>query len=214
MSKFKTLTIITVILVLFGCSKDDDSGVLKAPVATAASDITDNLFVANWQLVDGANSYELQVSTSQDFSSDLIVVDNLPGGQNGVGPVQQNTQYFYKVRASINGANKSDFSNIISLYTIPEAPFANEATDITSNSFTANWSAVNGVEEYQIFVSTKNPPELNGQPLANYEGIVVKGTSLSIEGLELNTVYYYQVKSVSDNRVSVFSNSRPALTSP
>lgn len=44
------------------------SGTLNAPVATAASNITSGGFTSNWNAVDGATSYSLDVSLYQSFS--------------------------------------------------------------------------------------------------------------------------------------------------
>lgn len=207
------LLVLSIFLIVFqGCGKDDDPINLSAPIANAATDISNNLFVANWQAVNDANIYELQVATSADFSTDLMIINNLPTTQTGVNSVQQNTEYFYRVRASIDGEYESGFSNIISVITLPDAPVANEATDITTSSFTANWNDVLGINEYQIYVSTGTPPELGGQILSDYNGISVNGNSINVTGLQFNTVYYYQVKAVSENRISGFSNSKSVLT--
>jgi hypothetical protein len=208
----RLLALIIVLNVILGCSKDDDPVNLSAPIATAATDISNDLFVANWQAVSGANNYELHVATSADFSTDLMIIDNLPTTQTGVSSLQQNTEYYYKVRASTNGENESGFSNVISVTTLPDAPIANDATDITTSSFTANWDNVTGIDEYQVFVSTGTPPEFGGQILSGYNGISVIGNSLSIIDLQFNTVYYYQIKAVSEDRISEFSNSKSALT--
>ncbi|MEZ4839344.1 lamin tail domain-containing protein [Flavobacterium sp.] len=43
--------------------------IIDAPVATAATDVQTNSFIANWNSVSGATSYRLDVSTSSTFSA-------------------------------------------------------------------------------------------------------------------------------------------------
>ncbi|MBF0694653.1 MAG: hypothetical protein IR153_06310, partial [Flavobacterium sp.] len=55
---------------------------LNAPVATAASSITSDGFVANWNAVPGATSYELDLSTSATFSTEgpgVTIVETFTG---------------------------------------------------------------------------------------------------------------------------------------
>ncbi len=49
--------------------------VVEAPVAIAASDETESSFTANWNAVDGAVSYRLDVSTSETFGSAILATD-------------------------------------------------------------------------------------------------------------------------------------------
>ena len=209
----KKLLFIIAATILLSCSKDDPIQ-LTAPIATEATDISNDVFVANWEAVNNANNYELQISTANDFSTNLIVYDNLPSSifNFAVNQVNHNTEYFYRVRASSNDGTVSDFSNIVSLFTLPDSPVAIDATDVTNNSFTANWSSVDGINEYKVFVSLNNPPEFGGQILSNYNGVVVNGNSLNITGLQFNTVYHYQIKAVSEDRESDYSNNIPVLT--
>ncbi|GAB5556844.1 MAG: hypothetical protein SchgKO_10570 [Schleiferiaceae bacterium] len=198
-------------LLFVACKKDDD-GPLGTPVATEATDVTVDLFIANWQGVTDANAYELHVSTSPDFSTDLIVLDNLGSTSTGVGPTFQNTTHYYKVRANNNGQRTSSFSNVIEVTTLPMAPIALDGTDVNSDSFTANWTSVDGISEYNVYVATGSAPEFGGTILPNYDGVSVDSTSLRIENLQFNTVYYYQVIAVSEDRNSPYSNSQPVLT--
>ncbi len=210
--------IIYLCLIVFGlldsltsCKKEDE-GPLPHPIATEATDVSFDLFVANWQGVTDANAYELHVSTSPDFSTDLIVLNNLGSTSTGVGPTFQNTTHYYKVRASNNGQRTSSFSNVIEVTTLPMAPIALDGTDVNSNSFTANWTSVDGISEYKVYVAKGSPPEFGGTILSDYNGISVNTTSLKVENLQFNTVYYYQIIAISEDRNSPYSNSKSVLT--
>ena len=72
------------------------------------------------------------------------------------------------------------------------APTANAATDVTSNSFTANWSSVSTAVGYQLDVSTNNAfsSYVSGYQNLNVGNVV----SWSVTGLSQATTYYYRVR--------------------
>jgi hypothetical protein len=213
MRKPKILVFSVLIVMAVACNKDDDSPSLSAPIATVATDTTNNRFVANWQAVSGANIYELQVSTSTDFSTDLKNLIDLSLTQTNVSALWQNTEYFYRVRARSDNEVVSPFSNVISVITLPNAPIALDASEFSTSSLTINWTTVNGADSYQLFVSSGLCPEQDGSEiLEDYDGILVNGNSFILEGLESNTFYYYQVKAVSNGRFSDYSNCKAART--
>ncbi|MFP9100648.1 T9SS type A sorting domain-containing protein [Flavobacterium sp. RHBU_24] len=94
---------------------------LSAPVATAATDVTTAGFTANWNTVQGATGYRLDVSATPDFSEILEDYDNVavPGLSLFVHlGIQPGTIYWYRVRAE-NGSMTSADSNIITAI-VPE----------------------------------------------------------------------------------------------
>jgi len=91
------------------------------------------------------------------------------------------------------------------------APTASAATTITSAGFTANWSSVAGITNYQLDVGTSSG---GTQVLSNQN--VGSGTSYAVSGLNPNTTYYYRVRANnwSVPVTSVNSNIISALTTP
>lgn len=87
---------------------------------------------------------------------------------------------------------------------IPDAPMALPATAVTHVGFTANWSAVTGVDGYWLDVSTDADFTAI---LENYENMAVLGTSQSVT-LEIlpNTTYYYRLRAQKGAEVSANSN--------
>ncbi len=200
------------LLVLVSCKKDEESPALNAPNATEATDITDDIFVANWQAVANATGYDIQVATSNAFGSIVKEQTDVFSTSTGFSELEQNTQYYYRVSAHVNGGRRSDYSNTISVITLPSAPRATDATNITTSSFTANWEAVDRVETYLLYVSTGMPPESGGEMLQGFDGLEVTGSAFEVTGLEFNTVYYYQLRAKSETRFSTYSNVENALT--
>jgi hypothetical protein len=213
MRKSKELVLVVLVVMFFACIKDDDASGLSAPKATGASEITNTRFVANWLAVRGALNYELQVSTSSDFSADLLIRDNLWGTRTNVDSRQENTEYFYRVRASNDSNSFSDFSNVINVITLPDPPFALDASEFTTSSMIINWTAVSGIDKYQLFISSRFCPSQPGaEILEDYNGILVSGNSFFADGLESSTKYSYQIRALSEDRVSRFSNCIIART--
>ncbi|SNS77754.1 RHS repeat-associated core domain-containing protein [Ekhidna lutea] len=87
---------------------------LSAPEALKESVKRTTNFKANWNAVDGANNYRLQVSTSASFSSlfkDEIVSDI----SLRIFGITYGTTYYYRVRAISNDNIKSAYSAIITV---------------------------------------------------------------------------------------------------
>ena len=197
------------VIAAFGCKKEE-TPTAATPVATAASDISNNSFQANWNVAANATEYELQTATEVTFLN-VTTQTNL-GGPTVVSGLSGNTEYFYRVRATNLGQNPSSFSNTISTITLPDAPVASAATDIKKTSFQANWQSVTGVNDYLLYVSkdnfTSNPPEY----ITGYEGVVVTGTTHEVNGLEAGKFYYYRLESKVGTRISEPSNSEMVQT--
>jgi hypothetical protein len=199
--------IILVILAIASCKKDDDPQPLTAPAASDASDVTNDGFTANWNTSAGANDYELDIATDNSFSNIVKALKNLAPSSTAIDGLDDNTEYFYRVRATLNGATPSANSNTISVFTMPDAPVATDATNITSNGFTANWEAVDGLTDYVLYISLDNIPAYPPTFIPGYDGKPINGTSHTVTDLESGTIYYYVVRTKVDARVSDLSNS-------
>ena len=104
------------------------------------------------------STYGFEYSTENGFVDGTVVLaTNQSAGSfsSTVVGLQPNTVYYYKAFATDGTA--TIYGNQMSFVTQQIAtPVATEATDISSNGFTANWIAVPGATGYRIDVST-NP---------------------------------------------------------
>ncbi|MCX7876836.1 MAG: fibronectin type III domain-containing protein [Melioribacteraceae bacterium] len=91
------------------------------PNATAATNVAQTSFVANWEASISAYKYYLDVSTQSDFSTFVVGYQNKDVGNNlsfNVSGLNSNTTYYYRVRAE-NIGGISGNSNVISVTTFP-----------------------------------------------------------------------------------------------
>jgi len=83
-------------------------------------------------------------------------------------------------------------------------PTANAATNITTNSFVANWRSVIGASSYRLDVST-NSAFTSYVP--GYQNLNVGNVlNRSVIGLNASTTYYYRVRASNGNNESCNSN--------
>ncbi len=94
--------------------------------------------------------------------------------------------------------------------TIPDAPLATEATNITNESFTANWNASTGATKYYLDVSELSDFSTFVTGFNNLD--VGNNTSYSVTGLTATSDYYLRVRANNSAGTSVNSNSILATT--
>ena len=208
----KNILLIFLAAGLYACGSDPAPVVPPpAPVATAATFITNEHFTANWHDVTGADGYDLDIATDAGFSAIIIIEKGVETGKIIFGMDAQ-TEYFYRVRATFIGQNPTEHSNVISLYTLPDPPVATAATNETSDGFTANWNQVPGITNYLLFISLDSFASDPLEFVAGYGGKDVTGTSFDVTGLDGKTLYYYALKAKGDESISFFSNAIIAST--
>lgn len=190
---------------------------IAAPIATAASSVSINQFIANWNAVTGATDYRIDISTSPDFSSFVLYYNNYPtssltGGTTSKvvsSGIEAGTTYYYRLR-TVRSSCVSGNSNVIP---IPHAPTAVQASNITTSCFDANWTSVTGASHYLLTVSTQS----------NFSTCFVcdqsvSGTTQQVCGLNGCSTYYYRVQAVNispsakSNSITVVTSTTPPVT--
>ncbi len=182
-----------------------------APGNAAASGITANSFIANWNSVSGATGYRLDVSTNPDFSSfvsgynNLLVTETNKTVVNLAGGIT----YHYRIRA-VNEGGASTNSGTSTALTIPSAPVFTAATSIGFHNFTLNWNAALGAASYQLDVAYDNTFT---HFVAGYSNLIItESPNKVVTGLSPNTTYYCRVRAVNSSGTSINSTTQSVKT--
>jgi|GEM_PF-2094862 len=171
-----------------------------APVATAATNISTTSFTANWGDVDGATSFLLRVT--DNATQEFVVKDlNLQAYSYVMTGLKPNNSYSYSVFAKFDNNEISGVSNWIDVTTLPAAPVATAATNISTTSFTANWGDVDGATSFLLRVTDNATQDFVLKDLD------LQAYSYVVTGLKPNNSYSYSViAKFADNEISGLSN--------
>ena len=178
-----------------------------APVVLSANQVETRRFRANWEVVSGAGSYLVDISSDSSFTNFISVYNAFDAGNNtsltAENGIEPGKRYLYRVRATIAdliGAN----SQPAQVFTFPDTPQAVQADNRNALVFRANWSAAEGAENYRLDVAENSNFETF---VPGYRDLNVGNeTSTIITGLNPGEQYFYRVRSEAGPRISPNSN--------
>ncbi|HHP7241475.1 MAG TPA: fibronectin type III domain-containing protein [Cyclobacteriaceae bacterium] len=177
------------------------------PTALDPSDATSYGFRARWEPTTNVLTYELDVS-SDNFNTflDGFEARKVNGNSILIRGLDESTTLQYRIRSVNRTGVLSENSNVVS-FTLPEntsslsAPEALDATNVSSQGFVANWSAIDGALYYELDVSEDNfsstVPEYTKRPVFD--------VTAQVESIPEAT-YEYRVRAVDNQGNSDFSN--------
>jgi photosystem II stability/assembly factor-like uncharacterized protein/fibronectin type 3 domain-containing protein len=167
-----------------------------------ATDQNTSLTLA-WDAVTGATSYDLQVSTSSNFTT-TIVNQSTTNTYFDVTGLSENTEYFWRVRAE-DDDSESDWSQVWSFTTLnpildpPDLVSPTDDATDQNTSLTLDWDAVTGATSYDVQLSTSS----------NFTTTIVNqsttNTYFDVTGLSENTEYFWRVRAEDDDSESDWS---------
>ncbi len=146
----------------------------------------------SWGGSERAESYILQVSQTDDFSSPLLD-ENITGTTKLLENLEHLTQYYWRVKA-VNEGGESDWSTIFAFTTIIEIPGisdlifpVDEANDVDT-LVTLVWSEAERAASYQVQLSEVSDfsSTLRDEELAD--------TVWSVGNLAFSTTYFWRVR--------------------
>lgn len=182
-----------------------------APVALAATSVTQTSLTAQWEEVTGANDYRLDVSID-NFNSFVTGFNNavVTGTSVVVNDLTPGNTYQYRVR-SANGSGSSANSNVVATLLKPADPVLNDATAVGQNSFEVSWDPVVGASSYQLDVAT-NASFTNF--VLGYQNKTVTVEHDAITGLSPGFTYYVRLRAVNNTGTSSNSVTHQQITVP
>ena len=178
------------------------AGVYKTTKATTLSNPTLSLPENNagaepvslnlsWENVAGAGEYELQISTTSDFSINEVNQKGITETSWEITNLSHETKYFWRVRAWDNFA-VSNWSDAYIFITFKEGPVltdpANNSVDVNTD-VTFSWNALSGAEDYEIQVAAAFDFSTIERSLNN-----LTSPNVLIEDLGNEKTYYWRVR--------------------
>lgn len=141
-----------------------DNGKPGAPLAQAATNVSDTQFTANWQAVEGAEGYLLSVYTLKNATEQYLFKDKEVNGTSyDVTGIEANIDYYYTVCSKRNGETSST-SNTITVIRKLKTPVTLPATNVASYGFTANWQSVPQATAYAVYTILTHTAQADNEP--------------------------------------------------
>lgn len=165
------------------------------PSIPVQQSISKNSLTFSWSYPTyGADGMEARYSDDVGFGTfDDRQFTTSPSIISGLIP---NTTYYLKLRC-FNETGSSDFSSVLTVLTRPSEPLAEDATNLSANSFTANWTGY-GEDGFEIDLL------LSSTTLSSVD----TGTDefYTFYDLSSETEYNYKVRAYNASGYSEYSN--------
>ncbi|GAB1370191.1 hypothetical protein MASR1M45_02500 [Candidatus Kapaibacterium sp.] len=187
-----------------------DGVILSQPANnTTGIDINPQL---SWNSLQGATSYELQVSINSSFNSFVVNEIGLTNITYNLTNLNLFTVYYWRVRAK-NNTEIGAWSSTWNFRTVSEplgtpsltTPTNNATGVATSPSF--QWSSVNNATKYDLQVATSSSFT---SPIINQ--INHTSTTYNGSGLSNGTLYYWRVRAKNDEQTGDWSSTNSFTT--
>lgn len=182
-------------------------GVPQNLAAVAVSTTQINL---TWNAVSGASSYQLERSPNGTDNWNKIADPAGNATSYEDKNLSQNTRYFYRIRAVINGTagGYSNVANAITPDAPPAAPARLVATAVAYNQINLTWADLSNNETgFQIERSPNGTD--NWTKIAD---VGQNGTTYSDQSVQPQTIYFYRVRAVNAAGPSAYSDPANATT--
>jgi hypothetical protein len=187
----------------------------------------------DWNDVSGAASYNLQIATDSAFTNPVLNATGINTSSytygslmRGVGTLNNNTQYFWRVSATNAGGTSSyssifDFTTIVAPPSVPNLVLPSNGAENVPLTTLLDWDNAPGADSYTVQVATD----------AGFTNIVINQAGISTSqynitsGLSNNTQYFWRVSAANAGGTSPYSSvfsfttvvaapSSPVLSAP
>ncbi|ROR90441.1 Ig-like domain repeat protein [Nocardioides aurantiacus] len=196
----------------WGLAPTSASAAVAAPYGLSPAGTTvQQIPVLSWTRVEGASSYDVQVSTSSDLSSPLVNTSTTNAAYVPTTQLPGDTDIFWQVRARFSTTSTSDwvqasFRRGALDRPVPVGP--SDGTDLQPpvDPATFTWSAVPGATGYDVQVGTD--PQFTDPAL--YATRSVRSTSLTDTTQQAPGTYYWRVRAqMAPGTVTPWSSEAP-----
>ncbi|MFK7953468.1 MAG: fibronectin type III domain-containing protein, partial [Ekhidna sp.] len=184
------------------------------------TDVSQTGVTLNWnQVPETLDGYYVEVATSNNFLDGSYIdgFDNAEISKEktsiSVNNLEIGTEYYARLR-SYNSTGSSQYSDVVSMLTLPETPtFSSDPfTNIGQSSATLSWNAVSEIfDGYHMELSTDasfidESQLVDGYGANNITKVIDKDQDIEfIDDLTSGTVYYARLRSFNDSGESLGS---------
>lgn len=199
---------------------------LISPMDKSTNQPTSIMFT--WNAVTNADHYFIQVATDQTFSNMFYTNYAVTGTSQQVNGLQNNTTYFWQVRA-VNAGGNSPWSSTWSFTTALQATLGTPTLSSPANGAanqsttpTLIWNSVTNAANYHL--QAAKDAAFNNKV---FDDSTITSTSKQIGPLAYSTQYFWRVNAKNSTSISSWSSvwnfttvtaqtipSAPVLTSP
>ncbi len=168
---------------------------LATPTLTSpANNAVAQLIAGNmtWSAVTGADNYLLQVSTDANFNTTVINNATLTTNSFAYTALNNNTTYYWRVKATATGGDESAFSSVYQFKTVVGIPTLTTPANLSyciSTGGVLMFNSVSGATAYEIQLAS----DVAFQNVVS-QNLNVNGISHTYNLLNNNTVYFWRVK--------------------
>ena len=166
--------------------------------------VTQSEFGVDWNMITGADSYELEILDVQTIE---VTSDNT---DYAFSELEAGSTFSVRLRSQ-NASGYSSWSDYKDVTLIPPNPAVVGIGEITDVSAVAFWQGSNGAAGYIIEVARD---EAFTDLVGGYGPRGVTALSESIVGLAAGTTYYFRVRAANSSGISGNSDVVPFLTRP
>jgi hypothetical protein len=148
----------------------------------------------NWDDIGGTSYYQVQVDTTDDFASPLVIDRHRTVSSDSVSDLVGSTRYYWRVRAASSCATSawsSTYNFTTAICNVPDAAVLVAPADGDSNQtqpLTLNWSDAAGALTYRVQID--NNSDFSGTVFDNK----VTLSTMSVTGLTVGTKFYWRVR--------------------
>jgi hypothetical protein len=151
----------------------------------------------NWDAVTGSNRYLLQISESEEFTSNLV--DEIVSTNSFNYFFSNNRVYFWRVRC-LSDDNQSDWSETFTFSTPIEVPVLLSPADnsiLNDLNVILTWRRINTASDYYLDLATD--PAFNNILVNNFTTTEI---NFSANNLEFDTKYFWRVRAKVNNNLT------------
>lgn len=138
---------------------------LAAPESVSVSNLLGQSMTISWPEVRGAQYYNVSVVSA----ADSMAYNNLANNRLSLSNLKPETPYTIRVWAGLAKYLSDPYDTVIvtlPLQFVEKKVIAREATAVGETSFTANWDAIDGTDNYLLSVYKQ---QLSGRASSNYD---------------------------------------------